>query len=489
VRLLMPGQDSEESKQQEGPVVWIETRSMRYQLGSPAECYAGVYEALDMQVNTCQVCLNYMYWNPSAEPEFATKEICTNDRYNDQSDQHSNRRKFDEKYLGEQNGFLVWILDSQWQTTDSATSKCALMLQMRDKAGSMNCMSKASRRRCRDDSSDDDIAARQCLYCGSKDDEEDMLLCDGCDKGFHSMCVNITPEEMAALVKGNAEWRCVACNHEVLRQPIDCCLQSHFLKATVLEGLRPDVDWERMPKNCMAGLDDNQYGELTLHGTCQVLCLLRHHLGVQLGCGSLFVDLGSGLGQIALRVALLTGADVCGIELSEYCTEYAQIWRDDLRMKPLFNDYHCAPDSGSKIEFLAEDFLQEHLRDKYERATCMFINNFVFTHQTNAALSERILEWCKVDTIVVVAKDMPKPLKYVPNDMEFLGVFQLPCGSASWTDNDVLSMSVYKVVQGHTDIKRRRTDRPNSWTCRWDRCNDVQCAVELLSSTDKSNNS
>ena len=46
-----------------------------------------------------------------------------------------------------------------------------------------------------------------------------------------------------------------------------------------------------------AGVDDNQYGELTLHGTCQVpraacrtlgvsngmmqvLCLLRHHLGI-----------------------------------------------------------------------------------------------------------------------------------------------------------------------------------------------------------------
>lgn len=38
---------------------------------------------------------------------------------------------------------------------------------------------------------------------------------------------------------------------------------------------------------------------------------------------------------------------------------------------------------------------------------------------------------CKVGTIVVVAKDMPKPLKYVPNDMEFLGVFQLPCGCSS----------------------------------------------------------
>ena len=30
----------------------------------------------------------------------------------------------------------------------------------------------------------------------------------------------------------------------------------------------------------------------------QVLCLLRHHLGIQLGRGSLFVDLGSGLGQV-----------------------------------------------------------------------------------------------------------------------------------------------------------------------------------------------
>ena len=126
--------------------------------------------------------------------------------------------------------------------------------------------------------------------------------------------------------------------------------------------------------------------------------------------------------QIALRVALLTGADVCGIEMSEYCTEFAQSWRDAVGMKPLFNDFHCEPGSGSKVQlmhwalahlllcrshcfaaliavflqivFLAEDFLQERLRDQYERATCMFINNFVFTHQTNAALSERILEWC-----------------------------------------------------------------------------------------------
>ena len=76
VRLLMPDQNGEESKEQEWPVVWIETRCMRYQLGAPAECYAGVYEALDMQVSTCQACLNYMCRNPSAEPKIATKEIC-----------------------------------------------------------------------------------------------------------------------------------------------------------------------------------------------------------------------------------------------------------------------------------------------------------------------------------------------------------------------------------------------------------------------------
>ena len=29
-----------------------------------------------------------------------------------------------------------------------------------------------------------------------------MLLCDGCDNGFHSTCVGITPAEMAALTKG-----------------------------------------------------------------------------------------------------------------------------------------------------------------------------------------------------------------------------------------------------------------------------------------------
>ena len=63
---------------------------------------------------------------------------------NDQSDQYSNRhrQKFDDEYLREQNSFLVWLLDLQWQTADSATSECALMLQMRDAAGSTSCVNK-----------------------------------------------------------------------------------------------------------------------------------------------------------------------------------------------------------------------------------------------------------------------------------------------------------------------------------------------------------
>ena len=64
--------------------------------------------------------------------------------YGDQSDQYSNRRrpKFDDEYLREQNSFLVWMLDLQWQTADSTPSECALMLQMRDAAGSTNCVNK-----------------------------------------------------------------------------------------------------------------------------------------------------------------------------------------------------------------------------------------------------------------------------------------------------------------------------------------------------------
>ena len=46
-------------------------------------------------------------------------------------------------------------------------------------------------------------------------------------------------------------------------------------------------------------------------------------------------------------------------------------------------------------------------------------------------LSHDNVHRCQIGTIVVVAKDMPRPLKYVPNDMEFLGVFQLPCGCSS----------------------------------------------------------
>ena len=53
------------------------------------------------------------------------------------------------------------------------------------------------------DSEDDAI----CMLCERSDDADHMLLCDDCDRGFHTSCLNPPLE-----VIPQGEWRCDACS-------------------------------------------------------------------------------------------------------------------------------------------------------------------------------------------------------------------------------------------------------------------------------------
>jgi len=50
------------------------------------------------------------------------------------------------------------------------------------------------------------IVSTACEICGSKSDEDSMLLCDGCDKGFHTYCVDPPTEEVP-----EGDWFCPKC--------------------------------------------------------------------------------------------------------------------------------------------------------------------------------------------------------------------------------------------------------------------------------------
>jgi hypothetical protein len=62
----------------------------------------------------------------------------------------------------------------------------------------------------RDGDSDDlDIDNTVCVGCGSGADDENMLLCDGCDKGYHIYCV---VPKLSAIPDG--DWFCTACTQQ-----------------------------------------------------------------------------------------------------------------------------------------------------------------------------------------------------------------------------------------------------------------------------------
>lgn len=62
-----------------------------------------------------------------------------------------------------------------------------------------------------------------CLLCGSGNDEDRLLLCDGCDDSYHTFCL-IPP--LHDVPKG--DWRCPQCLAQVIRQTVKVRLKVIF---------------------------------------------------------------------------------------------------------------------------------------------------------------------------------------------------------------------------------------------------------------------
>lgn len=60
-----------------------------------------------------------------------------------------------------------------------------------------------------------------CLVCGRGDEEDRLLLCDGCDDSYHTFCL-IPP--LQDVPKG--DWRCPKCVAEVSQQIFLFALQT-----------------------------------------------------------------------------------------------------------------------------------------------------------------------------------------------------------------------------------------------------------------------
>jgi hypothetical protein len=62
-----------------------------------------------------------------------------------------------------------------------------------------------------------------CSVCGKGDNEDSLLLCDGCDLGFHTFCL---AKPLKKIPKGS--WFCPTCKKKVIHE-VCVCIKNHFL--------------------------------------------------------------------------------------------------------------------------------------------------------------------------------------------------------------------------------------------------------------------
>ena len=124
------------------------------------------------------------------------------------------------------------------------------------------------------DDSDDDDDELHCELCHGKGDEAQMLLCDDCNKGFHTFCLQ---PPLSAIPAG--DWWCRSCRNLTITDPL--------VKRTA----RVRVFWE----------DYQQYFEGEVQSVRRARDGSRHHL----------VYYGPGDEQWQPLVAQLEAGKVC----------------------------------------------------------------------------------------------------------------------------------------------------------------------------------
>lgn len=169
-------------------------------------------------------------------------------------------------------------------------------------------------------------------------------------------------------------------------------ISSHILTSGVPEGiwrLIQDQVYARIvgPRVEQLGryqaFSDNVYGELLprfMSEIAQLTCL---------GPGKVFVDLGSGVGNLLIQTSLQTGAEAYGCEIMPIPASLAssQITEAQKRWKA------WGLIGGERIESWMGDFTEhDQVRQVLKRADVVLVNNYAFLPRTNENLSLLFLD-------------------------------------------------------------------------------------------------
>lgn len=175
---------------------------------------------------------------------------------------------------------------------------------------------------------------------------------------------------------------------------------------------------------------DNVYGELLP----RFISTIFKETGLK--SGQVFVDLGSGVGNVVLQAALEIGCESWGCEMMQNACELANLQQAEFKARCRL--WGIAP---GKTHLVSGDFLREQsIIDVLKRADVILINNQAFTPQLNNELINHFLDMKEGCQIVSLKSFVPAGHKIQSRNLNspvnLLKVKQRNywSNSVSWTD-------------------------------------------------------
>jgi H3 lysine-79-specific histone-lysine N-methyltransferase len=230
--------------------------------------------------------------------------------------------------------------------------------------------------------------------------------------------------------------------HSLPLQFVECVLTQIYDRT-----VSPNVDSLRKYENGT----DNVYGELL---SPFVNDIFRE---TQLKSDQIFVDLGSGVGNVVLQAALQIGCESWGCEMMKAPCDNAE--KQEKEFKARCRMWGLVP---GKVKLLRSDFMVcDELFQTLRKADVVLVNNQAFTPDLNAKLAMLFLDLkdgCKVVSLKSFGDVKPHSKQY-----SILGNFSVTKkeyyrGYVSWTDAPGEYFIATKGNEGVSKVERESTD-------------------------------
>ncbi|XP_069960923.1 histone-lysine N-methyltransferase, H3 lysine-79 specific isoform X8 [Cherax quadricarinatus] len=194
------------------------------------------------------------------------------------------------------------------------------------------------------------------------------------------------------------------------------------------------------------------YGETSFELICQMIDQI--HITED----DMFVDLGSGVGQVVLQMAALTSCKICvGIEKAEtpckYATEMDRLYTKWMRW---YGKRH------SEYKLMKGDFLKKEHREGITGSSIVFVNNFAFGPNVDHMLKEVFADLKDGARIVSSKSFCPLNFRITDRNLSDIGTIMHVSelsplkGSVSWTGKPV-SYFLHIIDRTKTRGPRRTT--------------------------------